>query len=152
MTRETGMRSSSRPVTSLATMSATPSATGTRLATPSDRERDQRDDSEPEERQPPPEATSQTQFDVLSYLIPRYFGRLSFGKIYGIAFAAYQLASAIAAYAVSVSRESYGSYIPAMLVLAALCVICAALFLNLGPYRYDAAHEQPRRRSDVRSN
>ena len=42
----------------------------------------------------------------------------------------------------SLSRASYGSYTPAMLALAFLCVVCAGLFLNLGPYRYDASHRQ----------
>ncbi|MFB7032211.1 MULTISPECIES: MFS transporter [unclassified Streptomyces] len=79
------------------------------------------------------------EFDVLSYLIPRYFGRLAFGKIYGIAFAVFQVGGAIAATAVSVSRESYGSYTPAMLTMAVLCVVCAGLFLYLGPYRNEEA-------------
>ncbi len=79
------------------------------------------------------------EFDVLSYLVPRYFGRRAFGKIYGIAFAVFQLAAAAAAYAVSVSRASVGSYTPAMLVLAVLCLACAGLFLSLGHYRYDVA-------------
>ncbi len=83
------------------------------------------------------------EFDVLSYLIPRYFGRLAFGKIYGIAFAMFQLGSAIAPYAVSVSRQSSGSYTPAMLVLALVCAVCAGLFLFLGPYRYDEQRRFP---------
>ncbi|GGM94457.1 MFS transporter [Lentzea pudingi] len=80
------------------------------------------------------------EFDVLSYLIPPYFGRLAFGKIYGIAFAVFQLGSAVAPFLVSMSRESYGSYCPAMLVLAVACVGCAGLFAFLGPYRYAVAH------------
>ncbi|WP_234025466.1 hypothetical protein [Streptomyces sp. GBA 94-10 4N24] len=44
----------------------------------------------------------------------------------------------MAATAVGVSRESHGSYTPAMLALAAACLTCAALFQALGPYRYDA--------------
>ena len=80
------------------------------------------------------------EFDVLSYLIPRYFGRLAFGKVYGIAFAVFQLGAAVAPYSVSLSRESYASYTPAMLVLAVACVVCAGLFLFLGPYQYDDLH------------
>lgn len=76
------------------------------------------------------------EFDVLSYLIPRYFGRLAFGRIYGITFAVFRLASAIAAYAAGVSRASYGSYTPALLTMAVVCAVCAGLFLCLGPYRY----------------
>ncbi len=76
------------------------------------------------------------EFDVLSYLIPRYFGRRAFGKIYGITFAAFQLASAIAAYTVGLSRVGYGSYTPALLTMVAVCAVCAGLFLSLGPYRH----------------
>ncbi|MFE6365674.1 MFS transporter [Streptomyces sp. NPDC057806] len=80
------------------------------------------------------------EFDVLSYLIPRYFGRLAFGTIYGIAFAAFQVGGAIAAAAVGVSRDAYGSYTPAMLTLSVVCLACVGLFLSLGPYRYDSSH------------
>ncbi|MFJ9889020.1 MFS transporter [Streptomyces sp. NPDC091287] len=81
------------------------------------------------------------EFDVLSYLVPRHFGRMAYGKIYGIAFSAFQIGGAIAASAVSASRESSGSYTPAMLTLAVVCVVCAGMFMCLGPYRYDAAHQ-----------
>ncbi|MFD0021285.1 hypothetical protein [Streptomyces sp. NPDC058382] len=81
-----------------------------------------------------------SEFDVLSYLVPRHFGRMAYGKIYGIAFSAFQIGGAIASSAVSASREAYGSYTPAMLTLAVVCVICAGLFMYLGPYRYDAEH------------
>jgi predicted MFS family arabinose efflux permease len=79
------------------------------------------------------------EFDVLSYLIPRYFGRVAFGRIYGVAFSMFQIGGAAATSLVSVSRDRYGSYAPAMLVLAVACAICAVLFLCLGPYRYDGA-------------
>ncbi|MEU2682157.1 MFS transporter [Streptomyces sp. NPDC007107] len=81
------------------------------------------------------------EFDVLSYLVPRHFGRMAYGKIYGIAFSAFQIGGAIASSAVSASRESSGSYTPAMLTLAVVCVACAVMFMCLGPYRYDAAHK-----------
>ncbi|MFC8231406.1 MFS transporter [Streptomyces sp. NPDC057287] len=81
------------------------------------------------------------EFDVLSYLVPRHFGRMAYGKIYGIAFSAFQIGGAIASSAVSASRESSGSYTPAMLSLAVVCVVCAGMFMCLGPYRYDAAHK-----------
>ncbi len=81
-----------------------------------------------------------SEFDVLSYLVPRHFGRLSYGKVYGITFSVFQIGGAIAAWAVGVVRDTYGSYTPAMLTLAVLCLVCAGLFLSLGPYRYEAAH------------
>lgn len=81
-----------------------------------------------------------SEFDVLSYLVPRHFGRLSYGKLYGITFSVFQIGGAIAASAVGVVRDTYGSYTPAMLTLAVLCLVCACLFTFLGPYRYEAAH------------
>ncbi|MGN5636113.1 MFS transporter [Streptomyces sp. AC154] len=81
-----------------------------------------------------------SEFDVLSYLVPRHFGRMAYGKIYGIAFSAFQVGGAIASSAVSASRDSYGSYTPAMFTLAVVCVICAGFFMCLGPYRYDTVH------------
>jgi predicted MFS family arabinose efflux permease len=80
------------------------------------------------------------EFDVLSYLVPRYFGRRAFGKIYGITFAVFQLAAAVATFAVGVSRASTGSYATAMTALAVGCLGAIALFLALGPYRYQARH------------
>ncbi|NEA44029.1 MFS transporter [Streptomyces sp. SID11385] len=89
-----------------------------------------------------------SEFDVLSFLVPRHFGRMAYGKIYGFAFSAFQIGGAVASSAVSASRESYGSYTPAMLTLAVVCVVCAALFLCLGPYRYDTAPGQATHRQE----
>lgn len=77
-----------------------------------------------------------SEFDVLSYIIPRYHGRISFGKIYGAIFAVFQLASAIGTYALGASRDSTGSYTTGLYVLAGCSVIAAALFTQLGPYRF----------------
>lgn len=81
-------------------------------------------------------AITGAEFDVLSYIIPRYFGRRAFGKIYGVIFAVFQLASAIGTFAIGASRGGFGSYGPAMLSLTLVCLIAALLFTRLGPYRY----------------
>ena len=78
------------------------------------------------------------EFDVLSYIIPRYHGRRAFGKIYGIIFAVFNLSSAIGAFAVGASRGSLKSYTPAMLTMVAICLLTAVLFAGIGPYRYRA--------------
>lgn len=83
-------------------------------------------------------AITGAEFDVLSYIIPRYFGRRSFGKIYGTIFAVFQLSSAIGVAAIGASRASFGSYAPAMLSLTLVCLVAALLFTRLGPYRYIA--------------
>ena len=81
-------------------------------------------------------AITGAEFDVLSYIIPRYFGRRAFGKIYGTMFSVFQLASAIGTYATGASRSGYGSYAPAMLAFTLVCLVAAVLFTQLGPYRF----------------
>jgi predicted MFS family arabinose efflux permease len=76
------------------------------------------------------------EFDILSYIVPRYFGRRAFGKIYGLAFAVFQLSSAIGVAAIGASRVSFGTYQPALLFAASVCVMSAALFWFTGPYRF----------------
>ena len=76
------------------------------------------------------------EFDVLSYIVPRYQGRRVFGQVYGIVFSTFQLASAISVYVISVVREQYGSYAPALWVVSAAMIVCAGLLLLLGPYRF----------------
>jgi predicted MFS family arabinose efflux permease len=76
------------------------------------------------------------EFDALSYMIPRYWGRKAFGKIYGTVFAAFQFAAGLGAAGLGFSRGHFGSYAPALWVLTALMVTCALLFSQLGPYRF----------------
>jgi MFS family permease len=76
------------------------------------------------------------EFDGLSYVIPRYFGRHSFGKIYGAVFAIFQLGSGAGIAAIGFSRDRLGSFRPSMLALCALMVIAGLVIAWLGPYRY----------------
>jgi len=76
------------------------------------------------------------EFDVLSFMIPRYHGRKAFGKIAGVIFALFQLGSAIGVFAVGMSRAQTGSYTTPMLVVAGICLVCAVLFPLMGAYRY----------------
>jgi MFS family permease len=81
-------------------------------------------------------AITGAEFDVLSYMIPRYHGRKSFGKLYGLLFAVFQFAAAIGVGAVGASRGHFGSYAPSMYTLSVICVLAAGLFMLLGPYKY----------------
>ncbi|CAM5472822.1 MFS transporter [Eoetvoesiella caeni] len=78
------------------------------------------------------------EFDVLSYIIPRYFGIKAFGAIYGVIFAAFQLFAALGIMAVGISRSQFGSYSQALFALALLLVLCALCFQRLGAYRFAA--------------
>jgi MFS family permease len=78
------------------------------------------------------------EFDALSYIIPRYYGDRSFGKIYGVVFAIFQLGSGIGVAAVAFSHDRFGSFRPSMWILATLTVMAGLLFSRLGPYRFAA--------------
>jgi len=85
------------------------------------------------------------EFDVLSYIIPRYFGRLYLGQIYGAIFAVFQLSSAVGTLLLGMVRGAYGTYSPALWVMAGMSAAAALIFAQLGPYKYlstDAAPEQ----------
>jgi MFS family permease len=75
------------------------------------------------------------EFDVLSFLVPSYFGRKAFGTLYATIYAAFQLSCSLAIAAVGVSRVRLGSYAPALWTVAALMVACAVCFLILGRCR-----------------
>ncbi|WP_397474898.1 MFS transporter [Pusillimonas sp.] len=83
------------------------------------------------------------EFDVLSYIIPRYFGIKSFGAIYGVIFAAFQLCAALGIMAVGVSRSNFGGYSQALFALALLLVLCAFCFKALGAYRFASREPAP---------
>jgi predicted MFS family arabinose efflux permease len=76
------------------------------------------------------------EFDGLSYIIPRYFGRDAFGKIYGAVFGIFQLGSGAGIAAIGFSRDRLGSFRPSMWAFCGLTVIAAVVIGRLGPYRY----------------
>lgn len=76
------------------------------------------------------------EFDVLAFLIKRYFGTIAFGRLYGIIFAAFQLASGIGIALLSMSQSRFGDYTVGLYVLTGLLVACASIQVLLGPYRY----------------
>lgn len=76
------------------------------------------------------------EFDVLGVLVRRYHGFVAFGRIFGTTFSAFQLGGAIGAAGLGISRMPFGSYAPALMMLAALIVLGGALFPFFGPYRF----------------
>lgn len=72
------------------------------------------------------------EFDVLSYIIKRYFGLVIFGRIYGTIFAVFQLGAALGATVLPLSRAHFESYGPGLSLYAAALGISAILFLFLG--------------------
>ncbi len=80
------------------------------------------------------------EFDALSYLIPRYYGHRSFGKIYGAIYAIFQLGGGLGIASIGFSRDLMGSFRPSMWMLCALTVAAGLLFSQLGEYKYAPGH------------
>ena len=72
--------------------------------------------------------------DVLGYLISRYFGLRSFGKIYGYTLSVYMIGVSIFPYAMGVGYETTGSYTGMLFVCTMLNLASAMMLLLLGPY------------------
>ncbi len=74
------------------------------------------------------------EFDVLAFVIRRYFGLQSFGKMYGAAFSAFQLGAAAGAAALATSVGRTDAYNLGLFVLAGCLAIGIAVFLTLPAY------------------
>ena len=74
------------------------------------------------------------EFDILGFFCSQYFGRLSFGKIYGILFAVYSLAVGVAAPLAGWSYDQSGSYVEMFVAGALVNLLAVFLILTLGRY------------------
>lgn len=75
-----------------------------------------------------------SEISEIAYIVSRYFGVKSFGLVYGLMFAAFQLGSAGGAYAMGRYYDIAGNYINALWIVAALVFVAIVLILMLGPY------------------
>jgi MFS family permease len=77
---------------------------------------------------------SGVEYDVIAYLVSRYFGMRSYSAIYGCLYVAFGLGAGFAPTLIARAYAAQKSYDPTLLVLAALLVAGAALLLTLGRY------------------
>lgn len=82
------------------------------------------------------------EFDVLAYVIRRYFGMRTFGKIFGTLFALYQLGSGIGSSLLAWMRSLSDSYTVGLWTFAGITLASAFFFLRLGSYRYTLEGER----------
>lgn len=71
------------------------------------------------------------EFDVLSYLLKKYFGMRCFGKLYGLIFAVFQFGAGAGAALLPLMRQASGSYRSGLLLFAGATLLCAILLLLL---------------------
>lgn len=81
------------------------------------------------------------EIDMLGFFVSRYFGRRSFGTLYGLVFAAFTIGVGTGPAILGFGYDRFGSYDPILELFLALLLVSAALFLPLGPYRYPKGSE-----------
>jgi MFS family permease len=83
------------------------------------------------------------EFDVLAFLIKRYYGNVAYGRIYGVIFGVFYLGSAVGIYGLPRIRELSPpevGYDYALYVAAAILLASAILMLFMPRYRFGAGH------------
>ena len=88
------------------------------------------------------------EFDLLAYLVGRYFGLRAFATIYALIFIGFLSGTSFGPLALGWTFELTGSYDAFLPVLIAFSVIAAILFMALGPYdqyraRFTGATTEP---------
>ena len=76
------------------------------------------------------------EFDVIPFLISRYFGLKSFGVIYGIQISTFSIGTGLGPAIMGFAYDTYGSYAPAIQIAMALLVIGSFLISRLRDYRF----------------
>jgi hypothetical protein len=82
------------------------------------------------------------EFDVLAFLIKRYYGNVAYGRIYGVIFGVFYLGSAFGIWGLPKLREMSAdlSYDNGLYAAAAILLASAVLMSFMPKYRYAAGH------------
>jgi MFS family permease len=85
------------------------------------------------------------EFDVLAFLIKRYYGNVAYGRIYGVIFGVFYLGSGLGITGLAWIRQSSAdqSYDNGLYVAATILVASAILLAFMPQYRYKAGAEAP---------
>ena len=74
------------------------------------------------------------EFDVLGFVIARYFGRKAYGKLYGVLFSVFLFGGGLGAAGLGIVRTKVGTYGPGLWAVAAATLLALLLLGRLGPY------------------
>jgi len=82
------------------------------------------------------------EFDVLAFLIKRYYGNAAYGRVYGVVFGVFYLGSAVGIWGMPKLRELSAdlSYDNGLYAAAAILLASAVLMAFMPGYRYAAGH------------
>jgi MFS family permease len=76
------------------------------------------------------------EFDVLAFLIKRYYGSAAYGKIYGVIFGVFYLGSGLGIVGLAWCRQTFGNYDTGLFIAAGILVASALLMLVMPGYRF----------------
>ena len=74
------------------------------------------------------------ELDVLAYMTRRIFGVASFGRIFGLVFAVFQVGAIFSVNLLGAIRQEFGSYSVGLWILAAICAFLIVLFARFRSY------------------
>ena len=74
------------------------------------------------------------EFDILAYLVSRYFGLRSYAKVFGTVSGTVALGSGVSPLLIGPLIDATGSYDGLLLICTGVAALGASLFLTLGPY------------------
>ncbi|HEY1795023.1 MAG TPA: MFS transporter [Stellaceae bacterium] len=83
-----------------------------------------------------------TEIDLIAFLVSRYFGQKSFGRLYGCFFMVFGIGTAMGRYLGGVIYDVAHSYNPGLIGAGVSLVIAVALITRLGPYIYPVEREE----------
>ena len=86
-------------------------------------------------------AAAGMEFDLLAFLIARYFGARSYSTLYGCLYIAYALGSGLGPVAFGADFDRSGGYVLSLNVATGLLLAGGAVLLLLGRYRFSATPE-----------
>jgi MFS family permease len=79
------------------------------------------------------------EYDLLAFMIARYFGVRSYSTIYGFVYGAYVLGSGIGPAVFGAVFDKYQSYDSALILASIMLVVGAFLLVLMGRYSYPKA-------------
>jgi predicted MFS family arabinose efflux permease len=80
------------------------------------------------------------EYDLMAYLVARYFGMRSYTVIYGVLYVFFAIGSGFGPLIFGWSFDRTGSYRLILNISFAMLILCGASLLALGRYRYKQGH------------